>query len=354
MTIMGESAGSWSVSTHLVANNGDHEGLFRGAVGISGGPLKVDPPSRQQPMFDDMAQYVGCGDAADKIACLREAPYELLYAHMNTVNNFLLGFRSLASAWTVRPDGQFIADSPDQLVAAGKIANVPIMYGDMRDEGTLFSLTNQLNITTTELVKDYFKTYWWPNMTEAQLDRLMEEYPEDPTQGSPFGTGLLYAIPSQYKRLAAINGDYSFESQRRQLLAQHTAPKWNYQVEASLPLSDLGSTVLGDLVGGGGLGLTDIPVLGSFHAFDVFFNWFGTLPPELSLNSRHMMGVLVSFIHNLDPNQHGQEDLPEWPQWDAEHLATIRFSETEVDIIRDDYRNASIAFLNEMRDSMRL
>lgn len=349
---MGESAGSWSVSTHLVANNGDNEGLFRGAVGISGGPLKVDPPSRQQPLFNDMAQYVGCGDAADKIACLREAPYELLYAHMNTINNFLVGFRSLASAWTVRPDGKFIADSPDKLVAAGKIANVPIMYGDMRDEGTLFSLTNQLNITTTELVKDYFKTYWWPDITEAQLDRLMELYPEDPTQGAPYGTGLLYAVPPQYKRLAAINGDYSFESQRRQLLAQHTAPKWNYQVEASVPLSAVGSTPLGSLLGS--LGATNIPVLGSFHAFDIFFNWFGTIPPELSNNSRHMMRVLVSFIHNLDPNQHGEDDIPKWPQWDRQNLETIRFKESGVDIIRDDYRNASMAFFNEIRDSTHL
>lgn len=28
---MGESAGSWSVASHLVANDGDNEGLFRGA-----------------------------------------------------------------------------------------------------------------------------------------------------------------------------------------------------------------------------------------------------------------------------------------------------------------------------------
>lgn len=56
VTIMGESAGSWSVSGHLVANNGDNEGLFRGAVGISGGPVKVDGPERQQGTFD---QWVG-------------------------------------------------------------------------------------------------------------------------------------------------------------------------------------------------------------------------------------------------------------------------------------------------------
>lgn len=56
VTIMGESAGSWSVSGHLVANNGDNEGLFRGAIGMSGGPLKVDGPERQQNTFDSLVR----------------------------------------------------------------------------------------------------------------------------------------------------------------------------------------------------------------------------------------------------------------------------------------------------------
>lgn len=107
-----------------------------------------------------------------------------------------------------------MSDSPDRLVAAGKVANVPILYGDMRDEGTLFSLINSQNITTTEEVKDYFKTYWWPSISEEQLDRLMELYPQDPTKGSPFGTGLQYALPPQYKRIAALTGDYSFQVSR--------------------------------------------------------------------------------------------------------------------------------------------
>lgn len=51
---MGESAGSWSVAAHLLANDGDSEGLFRGAIGLCGGPLKVDGQSRQQPLFNSL------------------------------------------------------------------------------------------------------------------------------------------------------------------------------------------------------------------------------------------------------------------------------------------------------------
>lgn len=51
---MGESSGSWSVVAHMVANDGNNEGLFSSAIGLSGGPLKVEGPSRQQQMFDDL------------------------------------------------------------------------------------------------------------------------------------------------------------------------------------------------------------------------------------------------------------------------------------------------------------
>lgn len=81
----------------------------------------------------------------------------------------------------------------------------------MADEGTLFSLINFLNTTTDDEFEDYFKTYWWPSVSSDQTQRLMEFYPEDPTRGSPFNTNLLYAVPRQFKRLAALIGDYSFQ-----------------------------------------------------------------------------------------------------------------------------------------------
>jgi len=74
--------------------------LVRGAVGISGGGVKVDGPERQQSLFNDLANFVGCGSLIGmaKIDCLREAPYENIYAHTQTVGYFL-GYRSAASPW---------------------------------------------------------------------------------------------------------------------------------------------------------------------------------------------------------------------------------------------------------------
>lgn len=80
MTLWGESAGSYSLSAHLVANGGNNEGLFRAIIGQSGGPVKVDGPSRQQPLFNRMVAAANCSGAADKVSCLRTAPYSAIYA----------------------------------------------------------------------------------------------------------------------------------------------------------------------------------------------------------------------------------------------------------------------------------
>lgn len=210
VTIYGESAGSWSVTAHMVANGGDSEGLFRAVIGSSGGPIRVDGPERQQGVFNNMVNYVGCSQAVNKIGCLQDAPYAKIFAAMQEEPD-VFGYYNLAGTWLPRPGGSFLPASPHTLVEQGKIANVPLMIGDMKDEGCLFSLVNQKNVTTNDQWKEYYHTIYWPNATEAEIDSLAALYPEDPADGSPFDTGDLNAITPQYKRLAALTGDYSFQ-----------------------------------------------------------------------------------------------------------------------------------------------
>lgn len=71
---------------------------------------------------------------------------------------------------------------------------------------SLFSLAN-LNVTTNAEFSTYLKQTYIPNATDAQVAQIAAAYPQDPTQGSPFGTGLANALTPQYKRLAAVQGD---------------------------------------------------------------------------------------------------------------------------------------------------
>ena len=49
---------------------------------------------------------------------------------------------------------------------------------------------------------------------------------QDVTQGSPYGTGTLNALTPQFKRIASIQGDITFQGPRRFFL-EHLAHKQN-------------------------------------------------------------------------------------------------------------------------------
>ena len=55
---------------------------------------------------------------------------------------------------------------------------------------------------------------------------------QDVTQGSPYGTGSLNALTPQFKRIASIQGDITFQGPRRFFL-EHLAPKqhaWSFGI----------------------------------------------------------------------------------------------------------------------------
>lgn len=206
VTVMGESAGAMSIATHLLLD--ESEGLFRGAIMASGGIMKLKPYSHAQHVFDFIAEKSGCGSTSDKLACLRVADYAKIYNAVQQLPNFL-SYESTVVPWYPRPDGAFLPDSPHRLVRAGKARKVPIIIGAMKDEGTLFSVVPQLNVTTDEDFQFYFRNVFFPHLSPDQIRAFTSLYSEDPREGSPFDTGYANAIGPQYKRLAAAIGDYT-------------------------------------------------------------------------------------------------------------------------------------------------
>lgn len=64
------------MSLHMVVNNGNNEGLFRGAVMESGSPIPVGNITLGQQYFDAFVSQTGCSAASDKLECLRGVPYD--------------------------------------------------------------------------------------------------------------------------------------------------------------------------------------------------------------------------------------------------------------------------------------
>lgn len=266
-----------------------------------------------------------------------------MYNAVQQVPNFF-SYTGLAVPWNPRPDGSFIPASPHVLLREGRIANIPYIIGDMKDEGTLFSLVPQLRLQNDQDFQSFWKDNYFKNLTDVQVKAFTDMYPQDPAAGSPFDTGAANTIGPQYKRLAAAQGDYMFQSGRRDLLNYTYArqPAYTYLIEQSLP-------VLGQIAPLSSL--TGLPLLGSFHASEVLFNAFGSIPAALSKNTLNIMSTFIAFVNTLDPNDHGLQGLPEWPTWNPQQKSMFRYKESGCDIITDDYREEAMALVNEHPDT---
>lgn len=125
-----KSAGSMSIATQMVLNDGNTEGLFHAAIMASGGILKVKDYRQEQVTFDFIAEKSGCGSASDKLACLRTADYDLIYNAVQQIPNFF-SYTSTKVPWYPRPDGTYLKDSPHRLLRQGSVADIPYIIGDM-------------------------------------------------------------------------------------------------------------------------------------------------------------------------------------------------------------------------------
>ena len=47
------------------------------------------------------------------------------------------------------------------------------------------------------------------------MDELLTLYPQNVTKGSPYGTGTQNALTPEFKRIASILGDFTFQAPRR-------------------------------------------------------------------------------------------------------------------------------------------
>lgn len=59
----------------MLVNKGNQEGLFRGAIMQSGGPIPVGDIEHGQRYYDTLVKDVACDKSTDTLECLRSVPY---------------------------------------------------------------------------------------------------------------------------------------------------------------------------------------------------------------------------------------------------------------------------------------
>ncbi|OCH90638.1 alpha/beta-hydrolase [Obba rivulosa] len=305
VTIWGINAGAESVGCQMLANNGDTEGLFTGAVMQSGFPLPMNTYAQLQSSYDTLVNATNCTGHSDTLDCLRHVPYDDFYQAM-----LLVPTEDRLSGWQAIVDYDFIQGQPPSRMKAGLIARIPYIVADTDDEGTetAFFLPN---ITTDEEVADYVQQLALPGISDEQTAQVLELYPSDPAKGSPFGTGDANQVTPQFKRLSALIGDIEFHGWRRYFLNTTSDFQHGYSYV---------SKFYKDLEGVGSGTASDLPFL------------YGRGP---------LTDYLINFVREGTPNN---GTAVYWPRWtkSSPQILSIANDSQPVEILEDTFRKEAI------------
>ncbi|KAF8846650.1 alpha/beta-hydrolase [Acephala macrosclerotiorum] len=328
VTISGESVGGFSVGYHLTAFGGKHDNPFRAAILQSGNSLspRINSVSQlnttYQPIYSNVTETVGCSNATDTFACLRTVLYETLFAAF--------------SPFVMTPilDGEFLTRLPSELFAKGLVTDVAILVGSNTDEGTATFFGPRDTLHTDEDVHTLVSGMG-NGLNNATVSRIMELYPDDPAQGCPFNTGpeRFASQGYMYKRGALIVGDEVIHAGRRfitkydsSLDSRTRKPVYNYRFDQSPwnGIEVLVATIC--------FVFNIDPSVSTNNA-----NWIGPYPDYYELSTL-MSRSWISFVHDLDPNNHGVRGVPKWPEY-SKSPSNIVFRANGAEVELDNWKS---------------
>ncbi|KAJ2916212.1 hypothetical protein MD484_g4180, partial [Candolleomyces efflorescens] len=351
VTIFGESAGS--IMTGLLYMNPELERWARAAIMESGASNSAPAfyPSRNEPAWEEFVKKVpSCASIATTrhtFSCLRNATTEeVTVGLLQSIPQLSLSF-----VWTPVIDtrrGSVYPDLPSRLYAKGHFSRIPFIAGTNLDEGTFFASHETL---TTQALKENLLSLMSPrsgpdDVLGAAFDQVLTLYPDDPSVGSPYGTGNeLFGEPPSYKRQSSVLGDLVFDAPRRMLseVAANAGVK-SYGYHFTHPQRQ--------------------PPLGVSHGSEIQFI-FGQVPPTSSdalpgfmlaygdadeagrSASTIMMDYWISFAVSLNPNDGKGVQRPNWPKYTASKKVLMQLHGGNMTVVPDDYRKEQIDFLLE-------
>jgi para-nitrobenzyl esterase len=271
VTIFGESAGSFAVSTLMASPAA--RGLFHKAIGESGAAFSDTLPTD---ILEAREKKDGAWVASLGVKSLEELRAVPTGKILDAAKSRgIIGFSPVI-------DGKFLVEPVADTYAAGKQAHVPLLAGWNRDEGR-----SRVNGMTAEKWNAYAVEHFKERSAE-----FLKLYP-----GSTDEQSLRSAIDYGGDAFIAFGTWKWIEAHRK----TGDSPVYRYHFELAAPPSKyhLGSS--------------------AFHSDDIEYV-FGTLDtrsgavwrPEDRKLSEHIMSYWTNFAKTGDPNRSG---LPPWPMY---------------------------------------
>jgi carboxylesterase type B len=316
VTIGGESAGGWSVCTHLVAPGS--RGLFARAIVESGACVSV-PLAQAEAGGEAFAAKLGCTTPATQAACLCAKPVSAILA-------------AQAPVYFPKRDTPFLPLDTWHAIQAGNFAHVPVIAGSNRDEGRSFTHADMgwskdqyeafLKASFGSRAGSVLKLYPYPEGDHDPAAVAYQVAAINTDDGTLVGQGVVNAEIggcgdlAMTEALARYVPVYAYEFTHR------TGPGW-------FPTP-------GYLWGAGHA--AELPYLYPQH--DAGKTYAGFTPAEVAL-SDEMVRYWGKFSERADPNGAG---LPHWPAYSTGQFLSLDVDGKTVAITK-------AAFANEHRCS---
>lgn len=216
ITLIGLSAGAHSIGHHILYMNEKREFFHRAVIesGAATSRATHRPDSElHEAQFKKFLSILHISPRSqDLLQQLRAAPIERIILAQNAV--FGEWNPSIRWAWQPVIDDEIISRIPLESWRSGKYHSIPILTGFNHNEGARY--VPRMMQTSTEF-RSFFKTLL-PQLSDAQLDRLEELYPDPelhPEHADPRDCGKL-RIGKQYARVEKAYGHYAYVAPVRQ------------------------------------------------------------------------------------------------------------------------------------------
>jgi para-nitrobenzyl esterase len=324
ITIFGESAGAFSVCSHLASAKS--AGLFHKAI-IQSGSCEHQWATlvAAEAQGDVFAEALGCASEDDVLGCMRAKPWADVLAALPQPPNFgLTPSDEPGGIWGPIVDGSFATEQPSDSFDSGNFNRVPTILGFTKEEARLFIWIGGLADPTFEVTEDNYVELIAHLLggDTAMAERAAEEYPlEDYSEPAvalaAVATDTIFRCPgkAEVEKLTAFTPAY---------LYQFEYPDGHSQLEVALPFIPGAELPTYDLAAFHG---ADIPyVFGYDPLLEIDFQTGSTILNEWqpgTADEALWLEILGHFSRFAETGNPSAEGGLEWPTYDAvvdEHL----------------------------------